>query len=160
MLKQCFPGKRVTVDILRSAYIINFYNDARHSLKEKDEVARLMRHSSRIAEREYNKIDLSKVTHPDNLVVASNMMSVKEIPPPIVQDKTYFDLKDWRKKYRDERKEVINKKAREHYKENKDKILRNHILFNLNKSCNTAVPKQVSINKYGLVYDENLKRWI
>ena len=69
-----------------------------------------MRHSSRIAEREYNKIDLSKVTHPDNLVVASNMMPVKEIPPPIAQDKTYFDLKAWRKKYRDEKRKSLIKR--------------------------------------------------
>ena len=54
LLRQCFSPQRVTVDILRSAYIPNFYSDARHSLKEKDELARLMKYSSKTAEREYH----------------------------------------------------------------------------------------------------------
>ena len=69
LLKQCFSPQRVTVDILRSAYITQFYSDPRKTLKDKDELARLMRHSSKFAEREYNKIDLGNV--PDPLVVTS-----------------------------------------------------------------------------------------
>ena len=160
LLRQCFSPQRVTVDILRSAYITHFYSDPRKTLKDKDELARLMRHSSKIAEREYHKIDLSNVAHPDALVVTSAMIpSPTEVPPPVVQKKEYFNLKVWRKKYGDDHKIEINKKARDEYQAKKDEILRRHVLWNLNTQ-NTAVPKQASIDKYNLKYDENKKCWV
>ena len=88
------------------------------------------------------------------------MPSAIEVPPPIVQQKEYFNLKQWRKKCREDHKNEINEKAREEYKAKKDEILRRHMLWNLNKSQNTAAPKQASINKYNLKYDETLKRWV
>ena len=98
MLRQCFSPQRITVEILRSAYITHFYSDPRKTLKDTDELDRLMRHSSKIAEREYHKIDVSSTIHPDPLVVTSNMMaSTTEVPPPIVVEMEYFDLKKWRK---------------------------------------------------------------
>ena len=85
----------MNVDILRSAYITHFYSDPRKTLKDKDELARLMRHSATIAQREYQKIDVSNVGHPDNLVITSAMMpSPTEVPPPVIQKKDYFNLKN------------------------------------------------------------------
>ena len=125
-----FSPPRESLDILRSAYITNFYNDARHNLKEKDELAKLMRHSAKIAQREYQKIDVSNVPHPDNLVV-----SIPElVPEPVVVNRSYFNLKEWRKEYRYTHKDEINNKAKEDYKVNKDEILKRHILGNLNRS--------------------------
>ena len=156
LLKSCFSPQIVTVDILRSSYITHYYGDPRHSLKEKDEVARLMRHSSRIAEREYNKIDLSKVTHPDNLVVTAPQ---KEIEQPIVKHREYFNLKSWRTQYRLKNRESINKKARDEYQAKKNEILKNHVLWNLNHN-NIKQPKKETVDKYNLVYNNDLKRWI
>ena len=160
LLIQCFSPQRVTVDILRSAYITHFYSDPRKTLKDKDELARLMRHSAKIAEREYHKIDVSNVTHPDNLIVTATMMPQLEIEQPVVQKKEYFNLKMWREKYRKDHKQAINEKAKEDYNVNKDAILRRHILWNLNKSQNTKIPKQSSIDKYNLKFDENKKCWV
>ena len=157
LLKQCFSPQKVTVDILRSSYITHFYSDPRMTLKMKVELARKMRHSATIAQREYQKIDISNVTHPDNLVV-----SIPElVPEPVVVNKSYFNLREWRKNYRDANKEKINinEKAREEYKLKKDAILRRHLLYNLN-SQNTALPKKETIDRYNLKYDENLKRWV
>ena len=159
-MRQCFSPQRVTVDILRSSYITHFYSDPRKTLKDKDELARLMRHSSTIAQRECQKIDISNVSHPDNLVVTSNMMPQLEIEQPIIKPREYFNLKQWRAQYRLQHRELINNTAREEYKANKDGILRRHLLWNLNKSKNTEKPKQISIDKYNLKYDENFKRWI
>ena len=56
LLRQCFPGKHVNVDILRSAYVTYFYNDPRINLKMKHELANKMRQSASVAEREYRKL--------------------------------------------------------------------------------------------------------
>ena len=63
------------------------------------------------------------------------------------------------KKYRSENKDVINNKAKEDYKVNKNEILKRHILFNLNKSKNTTQPNQEPIYKYNLKHDDQFKRW-
>ena len=49
-----------------------------------------MRHSAAIAQREYQKIDVSNVGHPDNLVITFNMMPQLEIEQPVVQNKSYL----------------------------------------------------------------------
>ena len=71
-----------------------------------------------------------------------------------------FNLKEWRKDYRAKHKDEINNKAKEDYQVNKDEILRRHILWNLNKSQNTKQPKQTSIDKYNLKFDDKIKRWV
>ena len=156
LLRQCFSPQRVTVDILRSAYITHFYSVPRKTLKDKDELARLMRHSAKIAEREYHKIDISNITHPDNLAIVKPI----EVMPPLVVEKEYFNLKKWRKDYREEHKNEINEKAKKDYQEKKDEILKRHILWNLNKSQNTKSPKQSSVDKYNLKFDENKRCWV
>ena len=88
------------------------------------------------------------------------MMPQLEIKQPIIKPREYFNLKQWRAQYRLQHRELINNTAREEYKANKDAILRRHLLWNLNKSKNTEKPKQISIDKYNLKYDENFKRWI
>ena len=154
LLRSCFSPQRVSVDILRSAYVTHFYSDPRMTLKMKEELARKMRHSAAVAQREYQKINVSGISQPDNLVVQRYV----EAPPPIVVEKKPFNLKVWRKDYREKHKQEINQKARDEYKAKKDEILRRHVLWNLNTQ-NTAVPKQSTIDKYNLKYDENKKCW-
>ena len=155
LLRSCFSPQHVTVDILRSAYVTHFYSDPRMTLKMKEELAKKMRHSASVAQREYQKINTENVDHPENLTV-----TVPEpVPEPVVIQKTYFDLKQWRKDYRDKHKNEINNKAKEDYQVNKDDILRRHILWNLNKSQNTKQPKQASIDKYNLMFDKTLNKW-
>ena len=84
------------------------------------------------------------------------MIPSKEISPHVVAEKKYFNLKLWRKKYRREHNDEINKKAKEVYKENRG-VLRRHILWNLTCSQNTKQPKRSSMEKYNLVFDETLK---
>ena len=83
LLRSCFSPQHVTVDILRSAYVTHLYSDPRMTLKMKEELAKKMRHSASIAQREYQKIDVSGISCPDNLVVTRNI----EAPRPIVVEK-------------------------------------------------------------------------
>ena len=57
------------------------------TLKMKEEMAKKtkMRHSASTAQREYQKIDVSGISCPDNLVVTRNI----EVPLPIVVEKKY-----------------------------------------------------------------------
>ena len=158
LLKQCFSPQRVTVDILRSAYITHFYSDPRKTLAQKEDLAKLMRHSAIIAQREYQKIDIQNVAHPDNLVITSNMMPQLEIEQPVVQNKTHFDLKEWRKIYREK---IGNKLTTQH--EKNTKIIRMQFLEGIFYSTSIKVKiqnKKESIKKYNLKFDENLKRWV
>lgn len=44
------------VQLLRSSYITWFYDDRRHTLKDKEKLAKCMRHSQQIAEKSYRKL--------------------------------------------------------------------------------------------------------
>ena len=49
------PIKKIGVDIFRSAYITHKYTSPNFTYKMKEDLARQMRHSIKIAETEYNK---------------------------------------------------------------------------------------------------------
>ena len=125
------------------------------TLKMKEELARKMRHSATVAQREYQKINVNGISQPDNLVVKRYV----EAQPPIFGEKKPFHLKEWRIDYREKHKQEINQKAKDDYRVNKDEILRRHDIWNLNSS-NTKQPKQATIDRYNLKFDEKLKRWV
>ena len=56
LLISCFENKHVTVDLLRSAYITDKYNNKSFSNRDKNELAKNMRHSASVANNIYNKI--------------------------------------------------------------------------------------------------------
>jgi len=59
LLNEVFEPKNVGIDIIRSAYIIDFYSKKK-SVKQKEELAKLMRHSKSTAELNYVKFLLCK----------------------------------------------------------------------------------------------------
>ena len=62
LVHDCFPNKNVGVDLIRSAYITHKYNDSRFSMKQKKELALLMRSSIHMAQNTYHKIvDVSDI---------------------------------------------------------------------------------------------------
>jgi hypothetical protein len=81
-----------------------------------------------------------------------------EVPPP--EPKKYFNLKEYMAKYREEHKEELAQRRAEYYAQNKDKILRRKILWSLNVAQNVDRPSPETVEKYGIRYDEEKKRWV
>lgn len=55
LLHTAFAPKRVSIDLLRSAYITEKYNHTKMTLAQKEELAKKMRHSVSTADENYNK---------------------------------------------------------------------------------------------------------
>jgi hypothetical protein len=157
LLIELFSPKRVTVDLLRSAYIIDKYNNKKMSLAKKEELAKKMRHSVSTAEENYNKLDVDCENDAPPIQPLPPMQKV-EVPAP--EPKKYFNLKEYMRKYREEHKEELKQRRAEYYAKNKDKILRRKIIWNLNMSHNTMQPSAESIKKYGIRYDDEKKLWV
>jgi hypothetical protein len=157
LLTELFAPRRVSIDLLRSAYIIDKYNDKKMSLAQKEELAKKMRHSASTAEANYNKVDVDCETNAPAVQPLPPMQKV-EVPPP--EPRKYFNLKEYMAKYREEHKEELKQRRAEYYAKNKDKILRRKIIWSLNVARNVDRPSPESVEKYGLRYDEEKKMWI
>lgn len=144
LLYQMFEPKRVSVDIYRSVYVTKKYSE-NINLKQKEELAKKMRHSVAVAEKTYKKII------PDD--------SDDEEEEKEVKQKEYFDLKKYMKEYQKDHSEDIRKNSQKYYDINKEKVLRRKILANLNKYGNTRQPTEKSIQKYDLKYNAKSKTW-
>jgi len=156
LLTEIFAPKKLSVDLLRSSYITDKYENKAFSLKDKEELAKLMRHSAGTANENYNKIDVDCVKNAPPVTP----MQPPAAPIPAPEPRTYFNLKEYMKKYREEHKEKLKEHRVEYYAQNKEQILRNKILWNLNKARNTKEPNGESMAKYNIRYDEMLKRWV
>ena len=65
LLRGCFDNKRVGVDMLRSAYITNLYDNKYTTMKDKAEVAHKMRSSIAMASTVYHKISRKEESDED-----------------------------------------------------------------------------------------------
>ena len=177
-----FNNKTVTLDLIRSAYITDRYNDKRFSLRQKEELAKLMRNSVRVAETTYHKIDdacdeneekqimsqfISKIRPKEEelneeeiineflkRLNIENKPDVKKCVKKCVkghQKEKKFDVKEWGKEYRSKNTETIKQKQKQRYDENKDNVLRNKILWNINSKG--SKPRADTVKKYNLVFD-------
>lgn len=88
LFKYIFSPLRVSVDVLRSAYITHFYNDPSNTIKDKEHLARLMRHSADIAAREYYKI-ISKLSEKKEEIIRPSQIDSN---PPTDQKKSILDI--------------------------------------------------------------------
>ena len=156
LLGEIFAPKKLSVDLLRSSYITDKYDNKAFSLKDKEELAKLMRHSASTANENYNKIDVDCVKNPPPVTPMEPPPTPIEPPQP----RKYFNLKEYMKKYREEHKEKLKEQRMAYYTAHKDQILRNKILWNLNKARNTKEPSAESMAKYDIRYDEELKKWV
>jgi hypothetical protein len=133
LLRSIFKDKNVSVDVLRSVYITNFYNDPKNTLDKKIILASKMRHSVSVAQRVYHKPNLKEEC-----------------------ERVQFDLKQWGEDYRAKNKQQLRDKQKQYYDANKSQLLRKKIINNLN-SGNVTAPRDATIKKYKLVLDAG--RW-
>ena len=157
LLNEAFAPRKVSIDLLRSAYIIEKYKNKKMSLAQKEELAKKMRHSTSTAEENYNKINVDCENEAPAVQPLPPMQKI-EVPPP--EPKKYFNLKEYMRKYREEHKEELKQKRAEYYAKNKEKILRQKIIWNLNKSRNTMEPSAESLARYNIRYDKEKKLWV
>ena len=61
LLNECMPNKKLSVDLLRSAYITHYYNKPNFTLAQKNDLAKKMRHSVNIAMLSYQKMNIPYV---------------------------------------------------------------------------------------------------
>ena len=59
LLFEIFDGKKIGVDIMRSAYVTYFYNRSHFTMQDKQRLADMMRSSVHLAQTVYHKIDTS-----------------------------------------------------------------------------------------------------
>lgn len=156
LLTEAFAPKRMSVDLLRSAYVIHKYSK-KMPLAQKEELAKEMRHSASTAEENYNKLDVDCKNDAPEIEPLPNIKKI-EVEPP--EPRKYFNLKEYMKDYRVKNKDKLKEQRNEYYEKNKDEILRNKILWTLNVSKNVKHPSPESIERYNIKYDETLKKWI
>jgi len=162
MVKSIFKleKKVVGIDILRSSYITWFY-DKYQAIAARDDLAKKMRHSRSIAESNYRKITIENVGNEDELdseeVPAQTVR--REIPKTEIQEREYFDLATWSKKYRKQNKDKFVKASKKYYEANRDDVLLKKMLFNLNVSKNVSRPTHESQVKYKLIYNKLDQVW-
>ena len=160
-----FKPKKPTCNLFRKAYVN--YHYPKLSTAHQTQVATRMRHSKNIALVAYRKINIDcapkskakKIVKDTDIVLEG-----KDLPPPPIKEpvaKTaYFNAKEHAKQYRAKHKEAISARRKVYYAENKDKILKDKILWYLNVSQSVEKPSKASIEKYDIKYDKTLKKWV
>lgn len=143
-------SKKVNFDILRSAYITDFYSK-NPSMKDKNLLAVKMRHSVKAATDFYNKTEVNSTI---DCNVSTNL---NEKGVPQIKNGT-FDMKVWRKEYAKKKPEVFREGSKKYYEKNKYDVLRKKILRNI-ANGNVDKPSQSSITKYNLIYNEHNNTW-
>jgi hypothetical protein len=150
-LTKLFAPKDVSVDVLRSAYITDFYNK-HDDLKSREALAIRMRHSQEVAYTEYYKtkqaVDELHALRPENPEPLQE--------PKIIVEKKPFNLKKWSKDYKLLHPDIFKINQKKYYDSHKDELQRKKILVNI-ANGNTAKPSKKSIEKYNLKQDETGK---
>ena len=101
ILKDIFKPQIITINTLRKSYITEFYKDNTKSLREKKELALLMRSSLQQQTLTYQKINIEEPTEQER--------------------NERFNRKDYMKIYREQKKEQIKQQKKE-YRERMKKL--------------------------------------
>ena len=91
----------------------------------KEDLARQMRHSIKIAETEYNKIHNVDFKPPQPLEI-QEVHAPPVLLPPL--EKEYFNIKEWSKNCRESHKDEIKQKRIDNYTNHKKEIIRKNII--------------------------------
>lgn len=182
LLRDCFENKKVTVDILRSAYVTNKYNDNTFSMRQKEDLARSMRHSVSIAQRIYHKIISDVPINEQNVTPLEKTLTEDEIISDFITKLNYsgnieqlkIDIKHCIEKNKsqpiieqqDQNGFNIKEWGKIYRSKHKDEILskrkkkyevnKRDILRNkiiYNANNQRSKPRDSTIKKYNLVYD-------
>ena len=162
MLATIFQPKRPTCNIFRKAYVNYYYPKLSTTMQR--EIATRMRHNKNTAHVNYMKLNIPSECKPKKIIKDVDIkldeedLPAKPVKEPMVK-KSYFNAKEHAKEYRVNNKEKIAEQRKKHYEENKDKILKNKILWMLNISQSIDKPSKASVEKYDIKYNNNLKKW-
>jgi len=123
----------------------------------KNKIASRMRHTTQVAEKSYFKVN-APCEETDGMVDDTPVPKVQpQVLKPVPKPKPRV-LKDPRvsaKAYRDKNKDKIQA----YRKANRYKINKTKLLWSLNKQA-IKYPRQTTLDKYGIVYSDALKRYI
>jgi len=119
----------VKINNSRSAYITEF-NKKQRTTAEKKELARLMRHSPEVADRDYRKL----------LDVAEEKVEG-------------FNRQEWSKQYSKKNRKKLNSYMVSYYRKHAHDILRRKMLRELNTK-GIKNPKAETLNKYKIYFDK------
>lgn len=147
-------GKKVGVDIIRSAYITH-HHTVNPAMKHKKKLAKEMRHSVAVAQSAYFKVGV-------NPPQAIQQAAVNPLPPqpvPVKKVSPPFDLKAWTKTYREKAgvKDKMKESQHVYYEKNKLILLRKKKINDLNNG-NIEHPTQRSIDKFKLKFEDG--QWV
>jgi ribosomal protein L17 len=159
-------NKHVRQNLIRKAYVNHWYGKS--SLGVKKRISFRMRHSVQVAEQSYFKINIPKSNkkhdddddddHDDDYEPPMPRPPRPPVRKPEVK-KEYFNPAAYAKAYREKHPEKIKAQRADYYQKNKDRVLRNKVLWHLNVSQTTKQPTKKSIEKYNLKYNDQTKRW-
>lgn len=158
-LAELFSPRQPRSNLIRKAYINYWYSKSYMDQSTKEKIARLMRHTTEIAQTAYKKVDIHYDPKDDSVLDAGAQPKYFPTVPPPPQKQSTFNLREWSRQYREKNKKLIKQKRDAHYQKNRDDVLRYKLLYNLNKG-NVTNPRQSSLDKYGIEYSDDLKRWI
>lgn len=173
LLDGVFEPKKVSVDILRSAYITDaFTRDL--TLTGRKKICQRMRTSFQMALHNYEKTKITKTFKKQLKTVVNKNIKKLENPKPktvVKQNPKKPDPKaDTKAKRKAERKAELNKlyyenhkkemkeRQKVNYEKDKDDKRRKKVLYDI-KVGKTKKPTQATINKYDLKYNTKTKTW-
>ena len=166
VLFSIFKPKKPTCNLFRKAYVN--YHYPKLSTAQQRMIATRMRHSKAIALEAYRKINIpeecNKKSKSKKIVKDVDIeLEGRDLPPPPVKEPvakaSYFNAKEHAKKYRVVNKDKIAAQRKLYYSENRDKILKDKILWHLNVSQSVDKPSKASVEKYGIKYNPEQKKW-
>mgnify|MGYP000953999649 FL=1 len=165
-LKWMFKGRSPKQNILRKSFVNHFYGKM-ISTKLKKQMAERMRHSVEVAMRDYFKVEAVEMcenvefeepepepeARPIEIAKAPAKEKRKKVEPT---RRTYFNPRDYAKKYREKHKDKLEKQRKENYQDEdkKFKLLRAKHVWGANHGYVRTV-RQSTIDKYELKQDKD-----
>lgn len=164
LMKKIFKKKSVGVDLLRSAYVSHFYESKsmdeeskreRHTLADKEALAKKMRHTADTAQREYQRF----TAEPEAKERKVETDSDTETDESESEDEEYKERKArLQRKWRRENKDKIKKYNQQYQEKNRHAHNRATLIDKLNKGENLR-PNAASIAYYDLEQDPKTGIW-
>ena len=176
-LSSMFAPRKPTQNVLRKAYI-NHWHGQNLSTGKLKEIAFRMRHTLGVAMGSYRKINASgdiksppfEVKEPlipemERLAIVPPIeiktlpiVEPPKVPLPVLPRRAKYNPVEYSRNYREYHKAELDRKRREEYERNTHKVLRQKLIYHLNRGLTTR-PTQLSILKYGLAQSEVDGRW-
>ena len=144
LLEHSIPGQKISVDLLRSSYITWFYSND-YSIKDKDTLAKMMRHSRQTAEISYNKI-INIDEHMNMRKAVKDVDDQENVNTDDTDDTDHTD--DTELSSEDKKLLRVRKLEKNNYHKNSFENARKKYIYYINK--NNKQPTKRLIDKYSL----------